>query len=180
MKKTQRKIISVSYLYMWYRFMLIYINFNFDFLVLSPPHTSAFVARTCYSWQVGSTIFPRVRATFMAFSSFVTCKPNIKHVWYFLSFVTKKFSCAASKRQARLNRKICACVQLAELKTRHELVILIRHVFFNSASCTHAQIFLFRRACRLLAAHENFMSRMTKNIKHVWYLVYISRMTKMP
>jgi hypothetical protein len=32
MKKTQRKIISMSYLYMWYRFMLIYINFNFDFL----------------------------------------------------------------------------------------------------------------------------------------------------
>ena len=34
MKKIQRKIISVSYLYMWYRFMLIYINFNFDFLGL--------------------------------------------------------------------------------------------------------------------------------------------------
>jgi hypothetical protein len=37
MKKTQRKIISVSYLYMWYRFMLqlININFNrFDFLGL--------------------------------------------------------------------------------------------------------------------------------------------------
>jgi hypothetical protein len=34
MKKTQRKIISVSYLYMWYRFMLIYINFNFEFLGL--------------------------------------------------------------------------------------------------------------------------------------------------
>jgi hypothetical protein len=34
MKKTQRKIISVSYLYMWYGFMLIYINFNFDFLGL--------------------------------------------------------------------------------------------------------------------------------------------------
>jgi hypothetical protein len=101
---------------------------------LSPPHTSALVARTCYSWQVGSTKFPRVRATFTAFSSFVTCKPNIKHVWYFSSFVTKKFSCAASKRQARLNRKICACVQLAELKTRHDLVILIRHVVFNSAS----------------------------------------------
>jgi hypothetical protein len=47
-------------------------------------------------------------------------------------------------------------VQLAELKTRHELVILIRHVVFNSAGCTHAQIFLFRRACRLLAAHGNF------------------------
>jgi hypothetical protein len=50
----------------------------------------------------------------------------------------------------------------------HELqVARIRHVVFNSASCTHAQIFLFRRACRLLAAHENFLSRMTKNIKHV-------------
>jgi hypothetical protein len=34
MKKTQRKIMSVSYLYMWYRFMLIYINLNFDFLGL--------------------------------------------------------------------------------------------------------------------------------------------------
>jgi hypothetical protein len=32
MRKTQRKIISVSYLYM--RFPLIYINFNFDFLDL--------------------------------------------------------------------------------------------------------------------------------------------------
>ena len=79
----------------------------------------------------------------------------------------KNFLCAASKRQSRLNRKICACVQLAELKTRHELVILIHHVAFNSASCTHAQIFLFRHACRLLAAHKNFLSRMTKNIKHV-------------
>jgi hypothetical protein len=34
MRKTQRKIISVSYLYMWERFPLIYINFNFDFLDL--------------------------------------------------------------------------------------------------------------------------------------------------
>jgi hypothetical protein len=43
MKKTQRKIISVSYLYMWYRFMLIYINFNFDFLrVVSDIQTLAF------------------------------------------------------------------------------------------------------------------------------------------
>jgi hypothetical protein len=41
MKKTQRKILSVSYLYMWYRFMLIYINFNFDFL-LSQAHTLRF------------------------------------------------------------------------------------------------------------------------------------------
>jgi hypothetical protein len=149
-------------------------------IILSPPYTSALVARTCYSGQVGSTKFPRVRATFTAFSSFVTCKPNIKHVWYFSSFVTKELSCAASKRQARLNRNICACVQLAELKTRHELVILIRHVVFNSASCMHAQIFLFRRACRLLAAHDNFLSRMTENIKHAWYLVYMSRMTKVP
>jgi hypothetical protein len=104
--------------------------------------------RTCRAYLLfvtsWSTKFPRVRATFTAFSSFVTCEPNIQHVWHFSSFVTKKFSCAASKRQARLNRKICACVQLAELKTRHELVIL------------------------------------TKNIKHVWYLVYMSRMTKMP
>jgi hypothetical protein len=97
-------------------------------------------------------------ATFMAFSSFVTCKPNIKHVLYFSSFVTKKFSCAASKRQARLNRKICACVKLAELKTRHELVILIRHVVFNSASCTHAQIFL-RRKCRKCCPHTRKFCR---------------------
>ena len=87
----------------------------------------------------------------------------------FYSFVTKKFSCA-SKRQARLIRKICACVQLAELKTRHELVILIRHVVFNSASCTHAQIFLFRRACRLLAAHENFF--VTNDEKYQTCLMY--------
>jgi hypothetical protein len=49
--------------------------------------------------------------------------------------------------------------------------IVIRHVVFNSASCTHAHIFLFRRACRLLAARENFLSRMTKNIKHVWQML---------
>jgi hypothetical protein len=84
--------------------------------------------------------------------------------------VAKKFSCAASKRQARLNTKICACVQLAELKTRHELVILIRHVVFNSASCTHAQIFLFRRACRLLAAHENFF--VTNDEKYQTCLIF--------
>ena len=84
--------------------------------------------------------------------------------------MTKKFSCAASKRQARLNRKICACVQLAELKTRHELVILIRHVVFNSASCTHAQIFLFRRACRLLAAHDNFF--VTNDEKYQTCLIF--------
>jgi hypothetical protein len=41
MKKTQRKIISLSYLYMWYRFMLIYINFNFDFLGLDKVYTRA-------------------------------------------------------------------------------------------------------------------------------------------
>jgi hypothetical protein len=29
-----------------------------------------------------------------------------------------------------LKRNICECVQLAELKTRHKLVILIRHVVF--------------------------------------------------
>jgi hypothetical protein len=84
--------------------------------------------------------------------------------------VTKTFSCAASKRQARMNRKICACMQLAELKTRHELVILIRHVVFNSASCTHAQIFLFRRACRLLAAHVNFF--VTNDEKYQTCLIF--------
>jgi hypothetical protein len=41
MKKTQRKIISVSYLYMWYRFMLIYINYNFDFLGLKADFQSS-------------------------------------------------------------------------------------------------------------------------------------------
>jgi hypothetical protein len=101
------------------------------------------------------TKFPRVRATFTAFSSIVTCKPNIKHVWYFSSFVTKKFSCAASKRQGRLNRKICACVQLAELKTTWRIKITSSCLVFNYASCTHAQIFLFRRACRLLAYVKN-------------------------
>ena len=35
-------------------------------------------------------------------------------------------------------------------------LVIVRHVVFNSASCTHTQIFLFRRACRLLAAHEIF------------------------
>jgi hypothetical protein len=61
-------------------------------------------------------------------------------------------------------------VQLAELKTRHELVILIRHVVFNSASCTHAQIFLFRRACRLLAQHENFF--VTNDEKYQTCLIF--------
>jgi hypothetical protein len=61
-------------------------------------------------------------------------------------------------------------VQLAELKTRHELVILIRHVVFNSASCTHAQIFLFQRACRLLAAHENFF--VTNDEKYQTCLIF--------
>jgi hypothetical protein len=49
------------------------------------------------------------------------------------------------------------------LKTKHELVILIRRVVFNSASCTHAQIFLFRRACRLLAAHLIFGLHVTND-----------------
>jgi hypothetical protein len=65
---------------------------------------------------------------------------------------------------------LVACVQLAELKTRHELVILIRHVVFNSASCTHAQIFLFQRACRLLAAHENFF--VTNDEKYQTCLIF--------
>jgi hypothetical protein len=34
MKKTQKKSWAWRSLYMWYRFMLIYINFNFDFLSL--------------------------------------------------------------------------------------------------------------------------------------------------
>jgi hypothetical protein len=110
------------------------------------------------------TTFPRVRATFTAFSSIVTCKPNIKHVWYFSSFVTKKFSCAACKRQGRLNRKICACVQLAELKTTWRIKITSSCLVFNYASCTHAQIFLFRRACRLLAYVKN-----DENMFDIWF-----------
>jgi hypothetical protein len=47
-------------------------------------------------------------------------------------------------------------VQLAELKTTWRIKITRSCLVFNSARCTHAQIFLFRRACRLLAAHENF------------------------
>ena len=41
---------------------------------------------------------------------------------------------------------------------------------FNSASCTHAQIFLFRRACRLLAAHENFF--VTNDEKYQTCLIF--------
>jgi hypothetical protein len=46
--------------------------------------------------------------------------------------------------------------KLAELKTTWLIKITSSCLFFNSASCAHEQIFLFRRACRLLAAHENF------------------------
>ena len=88
----------------------------------------------------------------------------------FRHHVTKKFSCAASKRQARLNRKICACVQLAELKTTWRIKITSSCLVFNSASCTHAQIFLFRRACRLLAAHENFF--VTNDKKYQTCLIF--------
>ena len=41
---------------------------------------------------------------------------------------------------------------------------------FNSASCTHAQIFLFKRACRLLAAHENFF--VTNDEKYQTCLIF--------
>jgi hypothetical protein len=129
---------------------MITLNLDFHYTIehlvlnhLSPPHTSALVARTCYSPQVGSTKFPRVRATFTSFSSFVICKPNIKHVWYFSSFVTKKFSCAASKRQARLNTKICACVQLAELKTTWRIKI--------TSSCVSCFYVLF--ICLIFGLH---------------------------
>ena len=44
MRKTQRKIISVSYLYMGYRFPLIYINFNFDFLGLDNVYSENYFA----------------------------------------------------------------------------------------------------------------------------------------
>ena len=85
--------------------------------------------------------------------------------------MTKKFSCAASKRQACLNRKIFACVQLAELKTTWRINIMSSCLVFNSASCTHAQIFLFRRACRLLlAAHENFF--VTNDEKYQTCLIF--------
>ena len=51
----------------------------------------------------------------------------------------------------------------------HELVFCSCLVF-NSASCTHAQIFLFRRACRLLAAHENFF--VTNDEKYQTCLIF--------
>jgi hypothetical protein len=70
-----------------------------------------------------------VRATFTAFSSFVTFR-NIYGIF----------------------------------------VILIRHAVFNSASSTHAHIFLFRRACRLLAAHENFFG--TNDEKYQTRLIF--------
>jgi hypothetical protein len=50
MKKTQRKIISVSYLYMWYRFMLIYINFNVDFLGLDNVYFKNYFANELIRW----------------------------------------------------------------------------------------------------------------------------------
>ena len=84
--------------------------------------------------------------------------------------MTKKFSCAASKRQARLNRKICACVQLAELKTTWRIKITSSCLVFNSASCTHTQIFLFGRACRLLAAQEKFF--VTNDEKYQTCLIF--------
>ena len=47
-------------------------------------------------------------------------------------------------------------------------IVFALYVVFNySASCTHGHIVLFKRTCRLVAAHEDFLSRMTKNIKHV-------------
>jgi hypothetical protein len=52
MKKTQKKIISVSYLYMWYRFMLIYINFNFDFLGLDNVYFKNYFANELIRWVV--------------------------------------------------------------------------------------------------------------------------------
>ena len=52
--------------------------------------------------QSASTKYSRVRATLTAFLSFVTCKPDMKHVWYFSSFVHKRLSCASNKRQVRL------------------------------------------------------------------------------
>jgi hypothetical protein len=66
--------------------------------------------------------------------------------------------------------KICACVQLAELKTTWRIKITSSCLVFNSASCTHAQIFLFRRACRLLAAHEIFF--VTNDEKYQTCLIF--------
>ena len=48
----------------------------------------------------------------------------------------------------------------------HELACLV----FNYASCMHVQIFLFRRACRLLAAHENFF--VTNDEKYQTRLIF--------
>ena len=52
MRKTQRKIISVSYLYMWYRFLFIYINFNFDFLGLDNIYFENYFANELTKWRV--------------------------------------------------------------------------------------------------------------------------------
>jgi hypothetical protein len=81
--------------------------------------------------------------------------------------VTKNSCVRQSKRQVRLNRKICACVQLAELKATWRIKITSLCLVFNSASCMHAQIFLFRRACRLLAAHKNFLVTNDENAVNV-------------
>ena len=49
--------------------------------------------------------------------------------------------------------------------------VLIRHVVFNySASCTHAHIVLFKRTCRLVAAHEDFF--VTNDEKYQTCLIF--------
>jgi hypothetical protein len=44
MRETQRKIVSVSHLYMWSRFPLIYMNFKFDCLDLHNVFFEIYVA----------------------------------------------------------------------------------------------------------------------------------------
>ena len=49
--------------------------------------------------------------------------------------------------------------------------VLIRHVVFNYfASCTHAHIVLFKRTCRLVAAHEDFF--VTNDKKYQTCLIF--------
>ena len=50
-------------------------------------------------------------------------------------------------------------------------IVFALHVVFNySASCTHAHIVLFKRTCRLVAAHEDFF--VTNDEKYQTCLIF--------
>jgi hypothetical protein len=78
----------------------------------------------------------------------------------------KKIIVCGEQTTTRLNRKICACVQLAELKTTWRIKITSSCLVFNSASYACAN-FPIQARCRLLAAHDNFFVTNDENIKHV-------------